>query len=135
MKKVTIIEATSRDDITGDRKRLRVAAYVRASTEEDEKKKRSAFSMGFVLFSHTNNKGTHRVPLLLVRARGLELSNNAGRLLIAVMLSSPAYRKRKRFRWMLTWLYQTTEKASFRMPFLWCGQEDLNLHGVAPIRT
>ena len=38
MKKVTIIEATSRDDITGDRERIRVAAYARVSTEEDEQK-------------------------------------------------------------------------------------------------
>lgn len=38
MKKVTIIEATSHDDITGDRERIRVAAYARVSTEEDEQK-------------------------------------------------------------------------------------------------
>ncbi len=38
MKKVTIIEPTSRVDITGDRKRIRVAAYARVSTEEDEQK-------------------------------------------------------------------------------------------------
>ena len=38
MKKVTIIEPTSRVDNTGDRERLRVAAYARVSIEDDEQK-------------------------------------------------------------------------------------------------
>lgn len=38
MKKVTIIEATSHVDNTGVREKLRVAAYARVSTEEDEQK-------------------------------------------------------------------------------------------------
>ena len=57
MKKVTIIEATSRDDITGDRDRIRVVAYARVSTEEDEQKKCSAFSMGVrAVFSYQQQR-------------------------------------------------------------------------------
>lgn len=57
MKKVTIIEPTSRVDNTGDRKRLRVAAYTRVSTEEDEQKKRSAFSMAVrAVFSYQQQR-------------------------------------------------------------------------------
>ncbi len=69
MKKITVIDPAPPAQLNDDRPVLRVAAYARVSTEEDEQKKSSAFSMGFVLFSHTNNKGTHRVPLLLVMGK------------------------------------------------------------------